>query len=56
MEWAQAAIIIAATTGLIGLRSFWIARELDALRGGLDRLDTRLERLEGREPPSLRRV
>jgi hypothetical protein len=56
MDWPQAATIIAAIAGLIGLQSFWIARELDALRGRLDRVDARLERLEGREPPSLRRV
>jgi hypothetical protein len=48
--------IIAAVTAVIGLQSFWIARALDDLRRGLDRLEVRLERIEGREPPSLRRV
>jgi hypothetical protein len=56
VDWAQAATIIAATAGLIGLQSFWIARELDAVGKRLDRVDARLDRLEGREPPSLRRV
>ena len=45
---------------LIGLQTFWIARALDTLRDemhrGFDRAEARLERLEGREPPSLRRV
>ncbi len=52
MDWAQAATIIVAIAGLIGLQSFWIARELDALGRRLDRL----EGVESREPPSLRRV
>jgi len=52
VDWAQAATIVAAIAGLIGLQSFWIARELDALGRRLDRL----ERVESREPPSLRRV
>jgi hypothetical protein len=64
MEWAQAAAIVGALTAvmglLIGLQTFWIARVLDTLRDemhrGFDRLETRMERLEGREPPSLRRV
>jgi len=52
VDWAQAATIVAAIAGLIGLQSFWIARELDALGRRLDRL----ERVESRAPPSLRRV
>ncbi len=65
MGWTQAATIIAAHTAVIGLviglQSFWIARSLDALRSemhrGFDRLEGRVERLEGAGgPPSLRRV
>jgi hypothetical protein len=64
MEWAEAAAIIGALTAVIGLvsglQSFWIARSLDALRSemhrGFDRVEARLDRLEGREPPSLRRA
>jgi hypothetical protein len=50
--WAQAATIIAAIAGLIGSQSFRLARELDALGRRLDRL----ERVESRERPSLRRL
>ncbi|HET9241853.1 MAG TPA: hypothetical protein VFN99_00330 [Gaiella sp.] len=64
MEWAQAATIIAANTAVVGLvvglQTFWISRSLDALRSEMhrsfDRVETRLDRLEGREPPSLRQV
>jgi hypothetical protein len=58
--WPQTATIIGVITAVIGLQTFWIARALDALRSemhrGHDRLDARLDRLESREPPSLRRV
>lgn len=58
------ATIIGALTAVfgivIGLQTFWFAHTLDALRTethrGFDRLDARLDRLEGREPPSLRRA
>jgi len=47
-------------TAVIGLQTFWISRALDTLRGemhrGFDRLDARIDRLEDRGPPSLRRV
>jgi hypothetical protein len=64
VEWAQAAAVIGALTAVIGvvvgLQSFWIAHSFDALRDdmhrGFDRLDARIDRLEQREPPSLRRV
>lgn len=60
VEWAQAATIIGANTAVIGLaiglQTFWIARALDDLGRRIDRVDVRLDRLEGREPPSLRRV
>jgi hypothetical protein len=60
VEWAQAATIIGALTGVIGLQTFWIARALDALRAEIyrnfDRVEKRLERLEGHEPPTLRRI
>jgi hypothetical protein len=64
VEWAQAGTIIAANTAVlaivVGLQTFWIARALDALRSEMrrdfDRVDTRLDRLERPEPPSLRRV
>ena len=57
VEWAQAATIIGTLTAVIGLQTFWIARSLDAIeRRCFDRFDTRLDRLEDREPPSLRRV
>jgi hypothetical protein len=60
MEWSEAATVIAVLTAVIGLQTFWIARALDAVRSEMhrdfDRVEARLERLEGREPPSLRRV
>ena len=60
VEWAQAAAVVGALTAVIGLQTFWIARSLDALREelhrGLDRLDARIDHLEGREPPGLRRI
>jgi hypothetical protein len=60
VEWAQVATIIGGRVAVIGLQSFWIARSFDALRRemhrGFDRLDARIDRLEGREPPGLRRV
>ncbi len=64
MEWAQAAVIVGALTAVmglvVGLQTFWIARALDTLRDemhrGFDRLDSRIDRLESREPPSLRRA
>jgi hypothetical protein len=62
--WAQAATIVGANTAVlgivIGLQTFWISRALDALRGEMrrdfDRVEVRLDRLEGREPPTLRRL
>jgi hypothetical protein len=60
VAWIPAASIVAALAAVIGLQSFWIARALDALRTemhrGFDRVEARLDRLEGREPPSLRRA
>jgi hypothetical protein len=64
VDWTRAATIIAAHSAVIGLviglQSFWIARSLDALRSemhrGFDCLEARVDQLEGREPPSLRRV
>ena len=64
MEWAQTGAVIGTLTAVIGvvvgLQSFWIARSFDVLRDemhrGFDRLDARIDRLEGREPPSLRRA
>jgi hypothetical protein len=56
VEWAQAASIIAAIAGLVGLQTLWIARALDDLARRLDRVDARLDRLETREPPTLRRA
>jgi hypothetical protein len=56
VEWAQAATVIAAITGVIGLQTFWIARAIDDLARRLERVETRLDRLERPEPPSLRRV
>ena len=52
---------LTAVSGIvIGLQTFWFAHALDAMRSemhrGFDRLEARLDRLEGREPPSLRRV
>jgi hypothetical protein len=56
VEWAQAATVIAAITGVIGLQTFWIARAIDDVARRLDRVETRLDRLERPEPPGLRRV
>ena len=54
-------------TVVIGVQTFWISRALDTLRDemhrgfgrldvGIDRLEARMERFDGREPPTLRRV
>jgi hypothetical protein len=64
VEWVPALTVVGANTAVIalvvGLQSFWIARSIDTLRDemyrGFDRIEARLDRLEGREPPSLRRV
>ena len=60
MGWTQTATTIGVLMAVIGLQSFWIARALDALRDemhrGFDRLDARIDRIEAREPPSLRQV
>ncbi len=60
MGWTQTATTIGVLMAVIGLQSFWIARALDALRDemhrGFDRLDARIDRIESREPPSLRQV
>ena len=58
VEWAQAATITATLTAvmgvIVGLQRFWIARSLDGIEQLLDRFGTRFDRIEGREPPSLR--
>jgi hypothetical protein len=58
VAWAETASIVALFAAVIGLQSFWIARSIDALRAemhrGFDSVERRLDRLEGREPPSLR--
>jgi len=71
VEWAQAATVIGSLTALVGvlvgLQTFWIARALDTLRDEIHRgfvavdrrfesVERRLDRLEGHEPPGLRRV
>ena len=60
VEWAQVGTIIGVVAAVIGLQTFWIAHAIDTLRDemhrGFDRLDARIDRLEGREPPSLRRA
>jgi hypothetical protein len=64
VEWAQVVTIIASLTAVlglvVGLQTFWVARELDAVRSemrrGFDRVDARLDRLEGQGPPGLRRL
>ena len=67
VDWAQVGTFVGVVVGVIGLQSFWIARVLDALRGevdvlrnevyrGFDRIDARFDRIEERQPPSLRRV
>jgi hypothetical protein len=47
-------------TAVIGLQTFWVAHAINTLRDemyrGFDRIEARLDRLEGREPPSLHRV
>jgi len=58
--WSQTGTILGVLTGVIGLQTFWIARAIDTLRSEMrrefDRVETRLDRLEGREPPTLRRI
>ena len=60
MEWAQLVTVFAGLAAVIGLQSLWLARAVDALRGelhrGFGRVEARLDRLDGREPPSLRRA
>jgi hypothetical protein len=60
VEWASVVTIVGVMTAVIGLQTFWIARALDIFRDemyrGFDRIEVRLDRFEGREPPGLRRV
>jgi len=39
----------------MGLQTYWITRELDSLGKRLERLEARLDRVDGLEPPGLRR-
>jgi hypothetical protein len=60
VEWASTLTVIGVMTAVIGLQTFWVAHAINTLRDemyrGFDRIEARLDRLEGREPPSLRRV
>jgi hypothetical protein len=47
VEWAQVATIIAALAAFTGVQAFWIARALDRVYAALDRVDTRLDSIEG---------
>ena len=47
VEWAQAATIVSAFAAFTGLQALWISRALDRVYAGLDRLDVKLDHLEG---------
>jgi len=47
VEWAQVATIIGSLAAFTGVQSFWIARALDRVWAAIDRLEARLERIEG---------
>ena len=47
MEWAAAATIVSAVAAFTGLQTLWISRALGRVHAALDRLDTRLSRMEG---------
>ena len=47
MEWAQAATIVSALAAFTGLQALWISRALDRVHVALDRLDLKLDHLEG---------
>jgi len=47
MEWAQAATIVSALAAFTGLQALWISRALDRVYMALDRLDLKLDHLEG---------
>jgi hypothetical protein len=47
VEWTQAAAIIFAVAVFTSLQALWISRARDRVHGALDRLDARLDRIEG---------
>jgi hypothetical protein len=47
VEWAQAATVVSALAAFTGLQALWISRALDRVYAALDRLDLKLDHLEG---------
>jgi hypothetical protein len=47
VDWAQAATIVTALAAFTGVQTVWISRALDRVYAALERLDTRLDRVEG---------
>ena len=47
MEWAEAATIVSALAAFTGVQALWISRALDRVYAALDRLDVRLDHIEG---------
>ena len=47
MEWAQPATIVSALAAFTGLQALWITCALDRVHASLDRLDSKLDHMEG---------
>jgi len=47
VAWAQAVTIVSALAALTGLQAVWITRALDRVHSTLDRLDSKLDHIEG---------
>jgi hypothetical protein len=60
VEWASSLTVIGVITAVLGLQTLRVAHALttlgDEMYRGFDRIEARLDRLERRKPPSLRRV
>jgi hypothetical protein len=46
VDWGTLGVVAATVFGAVGLQSFWVTRELDAIGSRLDRIDTSLHRIE----------
>jgi hypothetical protein len=46
VDWGTLGVVAAMLFGAVGLQSFWVTRELDAIGSRLDRSDTRFDRID----------